>query len=158
MRNPGFAVLIALCSVACSAQAPDPCHFESVTIPATFLGDAFARGSISVTRDTKGRLVGRARLLRVEGQEATEGAALDLSGPALCKDGLVKVELGAGRTPDGRLKVLGGEMHVVLPRAGLVDRAFGTWRAELLQEEWPQAKQMGGPWVVSTSSVVVAIR
>lgn len=158
MRNLGFAILITLSSAACSTQAPDPCRFESVTIPATFLGDAYARGSISVNRDTKGRLVGRAQLVRVEGQEATEGPALDLSGPARCVDGLVKVELGAGRTEDGRLKVLGGEIHVVLPRAGLVDRAFGTWRAELLQEGWQDAKQMAGPWVVSTSSVVVAVR
>lgn len=156
MRRIALSLLLAGAS-ACTARTSDPCALQEVAIAATFLGDAFAQGTITVERTPGGDLIGRARLVRMEGQ-AAEGPGLDLSGPALCRDGIVKVELGAGRTADGRLSVLGGEVHVVLPRAGLVDRAFGEWSAQLRQEDWSAPRTMGGPWVVSTATRALALR
>jgi len=149
------AALLGL--AACRGAAPDPCAFEAVSIPVTFLGDAYARGTVSLVRDGEGRAIGRARLVRVEGQAPTDGVALDVSGPALCADGIIKVELAGGRTEDGRLEVLGGELNLVLPRAGLVERPFGTWQAELHQDGWAEARKMGGPFVVSVSTASTAV-
>lgn len=152
-------LLFAVCSSACTTAAPDPCAFDEVRLPADFLGDAFGRGEVTVERKPDGELVGRVVLAQMEGQDnEAQGAALDIAGSAMCVDGLVKVELGAGVTRDGQLKVLGGEVHVVLARPGLVEQPFGTWRAELQRDEWPKPRQMSGPWTASTSKRAIAKR
>lgn len=151
------AALLSVGAVACGARATDPCDAPPEDISVVFLGSAYARGSIILRREA-GTLVGRARLTRMEGQAPTDGVVLDLAGPAICRDGIVKVELGAGTTEDGRVRILGGELHVVLPRAGFVDQAFGEWRAEVQEETRTEPRTMKGPWMVSTSSHAVAAR
>lgn len=146
------------CLAACATKAPDPCAASDEAITAVFLGDAFAKGKITIRRTDDQTLVGHARLTQMEGQEPTDAPALDLAGPAICRDGIVKVELGAGTTENGQVRILGGELHVVLPRAGLVDRPFGEWRAEVHRDTWPKPRTLGGPWVVSTSSSAIAAR
>ncbi len=150
--------LLAASSIsACTTEAQDLCKTPEATIEALFLGDAFGRGTITVGR-SEGGLFGRAELTSMEGRASTDAPMLKLAGPALCRDGIVKVELGAGSTDDGELKVLGGEVHVVLARAGLVDRPFGTWQAQILQGTWKAPKTMGGPWTESPTQGVVASR
>lgn len=152
---PLFAALVGL---SCSAQPRDPCAFDTKTFPVVFLGDAYARGTIVLEHRPQGVFVGRARLEKVQGQVPTDEPAMDLEGNARCAHGIVKVELGAGTTQDGGLRVLGGELQVVLPRHGLIDEPFGQWRAEVQSETWTTTRRMGGPWVTKTATQGLANR
>lgn len=159
LRRMACVAWLAGGSLACTARAPDLCDFDRVEVPADFLGDAFGRGQVRVEPHGEAGRVGRIVLTQMEGQvDDGAGPALDLAGPATCRDGIVRVELGAGVTEDGALRVLGGEVHLVLARPGFVDRPFGTWTAELLRDDWPAPRRMSGPWTQSTSKRAVAHR
>ena len=153
MRAP-WSVLLFL--FAC--EATDPCRVPPAPIAVTFLGGAYGKGEVALSKVDGDEITGAIRLTRAEGQPAGDGPLLDLGGTGECRDGVVRIDLGGGSTADGTMRVLGGTLTVVLAQSGFIDAPFGTWAAEIQSSEWKEARRLEGPWIATRVDRSLAAR